>query len=151
MKEVWGSAEKFLGWPKYSHWMWINEAYTRGGWKVHRQTKIFSWNMIKWDFYENQLKSSLAEHRIWSSEAYTRVGWKVHRLNKILSQNVTKWCLYDGRQKVHRLTKILSRNMTKWGLYENQQNSLLAKHGMRPTEIYMGCGWKVHQLTKRLL
>ena len=33
---------------RYSHGMWPNEVYTRVGWKVHRLTKIPSWNMTKY-------------------------------------------------------------------------------------------------------
>ena len=25
--ELWGLAEKFIGWPRYSHWMWQSEIY----------------------------------------------------------------------------------------------------------------------------
>ena len=61
MSFIWGLAEKFKGWPRYSHGMWTNELYMRVGWKVQRLTKILSWNVNNWALYEGWLKSSKAD------------------------------------------------------------------------------------------
>ena len=50
---IWGSAEKFIDWPRYSHGIWQNEIYIEVSWKVHRLTKIVSWKVTKWGLFFN--------------------------------------------------------------------------------------------------